>query len=536
MDNHDEGLKIDVEKTYKTILAKREAKLSREALAEREATQLTKYFIRARRRELKETLEQQAKQSRRHYERNLQKVKDAGEAALAMAQMVQEEKVIISNHMAEKGRERQAEELRAKAERDERAKWQQARMLYERFQAEDRARLRQVREQEKMEKIQDSHRKHDHQLREHQVEKAEGLKNAQQKRLTDALKVKDSKQKLLHSDRQDARKTANTVQRKMREAEERRTALHKEVTHAKREQMEVVLEKVDRAERERQQRRQAKHEEILQKALELEIRLAERAREKEGDKESSEGEPSPRRQGERGKALPRGSSKESKALDDSKSQQEKKEETSAEKDEASEKACPPICYDSKELIHANNRVHKDYVRRCANLNQAGIDMLTKKQFKALADAASSKEPGQDDPYCFRMRSLHNHYIKEGKGKPTSPIRSARTPRRKVPTCGLCERHFPLESLVGSASQRMLQRLKQTESRGELLVDVLKSNSQVPGAVASPASPTMSERAADGGGVQTKAEDRMLPGVRLYDAGLPLCAACYHRVRICSSQQ
>eukprot|EP00438_Fugacium_kawagutii_P011549 Skav230157 [mRNA] locus=scaffold1301:605695:622414:- [translate_table: standard] len=51
--------------------------------------------------------------------------KAAGEAAAAVAMMVQEEKVIISAHMAEKGRERLADELRVKAERKEREKWQQ---------------------------------------------------------------------------------------------------------------------------------------------------------------------------------------------------------------------------------------------------------------------------------------------------------------------------------------------------------------------------------------------------------------------------
>lgn len=117
---------MEVEKTYELILKKKEEQLSRDALLERQATQLTKYFIRARQRELKDTVEKQVEQSRKHYERNLQKV--------------QEEKVIISAHMAEKGKERLAEEHRVKSERREREKWQQARILYERFQAEERVR------------------------------------------------------------------------------------------------------------------------------------------------------------------------------------------------------------------------------------------------------------------------------------------------------------------------------------------------------------------------------------------------------------
>lgn len=78
---------MEVEKTYELILKKKEEQLSRDALLERQATQLTKYFIRARQRELKDTVEKQVEQSRKHYERNLQKTRAAGEAAAAVAQM-----------------------------------------------------------------------------------------------------------------------------------------------------------------------------------------------------------------------------------------------------------------------------------------------------------------------------------------------------------------------------------------------------------------------------------------------------------------
>ncbi|CAJ1435664.1 unnamed protein product [Effrenium voratum] len=192
----DEAHKIDVEKTYNQILAKRQAKLSRDALVERQATQLTKYFIRARQREVQDTIANQAEQSRKHYERNLQKTRDAGAAAAAVTQMVQEEKVIISTHMAEKGRERMAEELRAKSERQEREKWQQARVLYERFQAEERAKSRQEQEKLRIEKLQESEKKHHENFKSNNQEKAELLLQAQQKREHDAAKVLESKHKI----------------------------------------------------------------------------------------------------------------------------------------------------------------------------------------------------------------------------------------------------------------------------------------------------------------------------------------------------
>lgn len=194
-----DGAKIDVPSysvTYNEILAKREAQLSKDALAERQATQLTKYFIRARRRQQKETIEQQAEFSRRHYERNLQKAKDAGEAAAAMAQMVQEEKIIISAHMAEKGRERQAEELRAKEEQAERMKWQQARVLYERFQADERARLKQELESKKLEKLKENSKKHQEYFETKQKEKETELQDSQKKREAETLKVHEKKGRL----------------------------------------------------------------------------------------------------------------------------------------------------------------------------------------------------------------------------------------------------------------------------------------------------------------------------------------------------
>jgi len=537
-----EGAKVEVPSysvTYNEILAKREAQLSKDALAERQATQLTKYFIRARRRQQKETIEQQAEFSRRHYERNLQKAKDAGEAAAAMAQMVQEEKIIISAHMAEKGRERQAEELRAKEEQAERMKWQQARVLYERFQADERARLKQELESKKLEKLKESSKKHQEYYETKQKEKETELQDSQKKREAETLKVLEKKNRLAKECHKESRQVDKTVKRKMQAAETRRQALQQKVQETAREHLEAVPEKVELAEKKRQKERQDKLDKILEKAEKLEQRLASRALDAEEDMESSEGEASsPRRPGERSKVSTRGLSKEMKTAEDAKAQLEKKEETAQEKhEEPTSEVSPRICYDSKDLIAANSRIHRDYVHRLANLQQAGEDMLTKKQFKALESGASGND-GYSDAYSFRIRSLHQHYIKEGKGKISSPKRSARTPRRRVPTCGLCERPFPLESLVGNASQKMLRKLKEAENQGPDLLDrprgghkdLPRSNSQVSGAVASPTSPTLTERPAE----SLAAQDKVLPGVRLYDAELPLCAACYHRVRICSS--
>ncbi|CAJ1359712.1 unnamed protein product [Effrenium voratum] len=414
--------------------------------------------------------------------------------------MVQEEKVIISTHMAEKGRERMAEELRAKSERQEREKWQQARVLYERFQAEERAKSRQEQEKLRIEKLQESEKKHHENFKSNNQEKAELLLQAQQKREHDAAKVLESKHKIWKENQKDARCVAAASQRKTEAAEQRRREQQQKVQDSCREQMEVVLQKVDEAERKRMEKRRAKLVQVLEKAA----RVWPKPPEEEEDS-SAEGEMSSDK-------VTRGPSKESQH--ESKLQPSNSE-TKVEPVSPSSKM---ICYDSKELILANGRAHTDYVRRCAHLQQASYDMMTKKHFKAFLAGATKED---EEPRARRMRSLHAKYILENRDShhkstdsKSSGSQTARSPRRRhVPTCGLCERPFPLENLIGSAPTKTLQRIKEKEGRDQ---------------------PTLNHSSSQASGAQTEVEDRVLPGVRLYDAELPLCAACYHRVRISNS--
>lgn len=522
---------MEVEKTYELILKKKEEQLSRDALLERQATQLTKYFIRARQRELKDTVEKQVEQSRKHYERNLHKTRAAGEAAAAVAQMVREEKVIISTHMAEKGKERLAEEHKVKSERREREKWQQARILYERFQAEERVRLRQAVEKQRLQKLQESVAKHEGNIKDHRQNEAEEIKARRENNAKRAQLVHGSRREMQKIRQKDAKQTMGVRQRKMEAAEHRRQDLHLKVQEACREQMETVWQKVDVAERKKEEKRQERHQIIIDKAIALQERLAklrgETSSEKE-DESSGEGhEQSPRKQ-----AGARGSTKESHPHD-SKAPTEKKEEVVEEVLQGGSSQ-QIISYDSKELIVANSKAHKDYVQRCGRIQQAGFEMQTKKHFKVLADAAVVDE--NNDPPVARMRSLHAKHIMEGPKRrqrmqeaKASGSSSARTPRQMVPTCGLCQRHFPLKNLIGSALNKTLQKVKEELKGSE---SELCSTPQASAAVV-PTSPTASDRP---DAQASKAEDKILPGVRLYDTEIPLCAACYHRVRICSSSK
>lgn len=522
---------MEVEKTYELILKKKEEQLSRDALLERQATQLTKYFIRARQRELKDTVEKQVEQSRKHYERNLHKTRAAGEAAAAVAQMVREEKVIISTHMAEKGKERLAEEHKVKSERREREKWQQARILYERFQAEERVRLRQAVEKQRLQKLQESVAKHEGNIKDHRQNEAEEIKARRENNAKRAQLVHGSRREMQKIRQKDAKQTIGVRQRKMEAAEHRRQDLHLKVQEACREQMETVWQKVDVAERKKEEKRQERHQIIIDKAIALQERLAklrgETSSEKE-DESSGEGhEQSPRKQ-----AGARGSTKESHPHD-LKAPTEKKEEVVEEVLQGGSSQ-QIISYDSKELIVANSKAHKDYVQRCGRIQQAGFEMQTKKHFKVLADAVVVDE--NNDPPVARMRSLHAKHIMEGPKRrqrmqeaKASGSSSARTPRQMVPTCGLCQRHFPLKNLIGSALNKTLQKVKEELKGSE---SELCSTPQASAAVV-PTSPTASDRP---DAQASKAEDKILPGVRLYDTEIPLCAACYHRVRICSSSK
>ncbi|CAJ1448068.1 unnamed protein product [Effrenium voratum] len=176
--------------------------------------------------------------------------------------------------------------------------------------------------------------------------------------------------------------TFGRVPGKTEAAEQRRREQQQKVQDSCREQMEVVLQKVDEAERKRMEKRRAKLVQVLEKAA----RVWPKPPEEEEDS-SAEGEMSSDK-------VTRGPSKESQH--ESKLQPSNSE-TKVEPVSPSSKM---ICYDSKELILANGRAHTDYVRRCAHLQQASYDMMTKKHFKAFLAGATKED---EEPRARRMR-------------------------------------------------------------------------------------------------------------------------------------
>ncbi|CAE8623937.1 unnamed protein product, partial [Polarella glacialis] len=91
-----------VEKTYNQILAKREAKLSKDALVERRALQITRYFMRESEKVEEEKLQKDSEMSRMNYDRDMLKFKADREATLEAKKVAEEEKAVIFDLMAEK--------------------------------------------------------------------------------------------------------------------------------------------------------------------------------------------------------------------------------------------------------------------------------------------------------------------------------------------------------------------------------------------------------------------------------------------------
>eukprot|EP00930_Biecheleria_cincta_P024340 TRINITY_DN17431_c0_g1_i1.p1 TRINITY_DN17431_c0_g1~~TRINITY_DN17431_c0_g1_i1.p1 ORF type:complete len:573 (-),score=185.69 TRINITY_DN17431_c0_g1_i1:72-1790(-) len=562
----DEGHKINVEKTYNQILAKREAKISKDALVERRACQLTKHFLRSRERDAKAQLEEQAKQSKVSYERSMQKSRDAAEAEAAAQIMVREERALISEHMREMGRQRKEAEIKAKEEKDEREKWKYARVLYERFQAEERAKTLQDREREMTEKLEERAQKLEERLKEAKDLEEKKLQEKTEKLVAEQNKAAERKKKQLLEARQAVKTETERVDRKLREAEQRRNDQMKKMADAHRQQMEVVNQKVAECEERREKLREERHQRILEKAEQYQLRTrhSRLATEEEAEDESGDGSrdghDGPNKAGKLKRGMLPKHAQTQMDLQQTGTSENKDKDKEKKQEDGHHPASPRISYDSKELVDANNRAQKEYLRKVTDQQQANYVAFSRKKFKTLADDALIKQDSIDDPCFVRMRSLHSTYIEKSKGKgssdppgdakqpgaaasPPQPA-SARTRREvkeKSRLCGFCEREFPPESLVGSAKRRILERLKsRNPGDSRRLLDPLGPAGAIQGSgppgqaapVAAGLPDRPAEAAAGGAGAsQAGLDHKPSPGLGLYDYEVPLCASCNHKVTV-----
>ncbi|CAE8676450.1 unnamed protein product, partial [Polarella glacialis] len=198
----EDELQGHVEKTYNQILAKREAKLSKDALVERRALQITRYFMRESEKVEEEKLQKDSEMSRMNYDRDMLKFKADREATLEAKKVAEEEKAVIFDLMAEKIRQKKEEEAKEKAKKEEREKWKQARVLYEQMQAKERERLKKDLEKERREQMLASTERHKAAEKGVSSQQDEELKAAQAKVAAELLKTVERRKKLVLEARQ----------------------------------------------------------------------------------------------------------------------------------------------------------------------------------------------------------------------------------------------------------------------------------------------------------------------------------------------
>eukprot|EP00933_Yihiella_yeosuensis_P037400 TRINITY_DN31328_c0_g1_i1.p1 TRINITY_DN31328_c0_g1~~TRINITY_DN31328_c0_g1_i1.p1 ORF type:complete len:579 (+),score=151.73 TRINITY_DN31328_c0_g1_i1:84-1820(+) len=562
----DEGLKVDVDKTYNTIIAKKEAKLSRDALLERRAIMLTRHFMRTREEEEKKQLAKMAEVSSESYERSMKKIREQLAAESQATALVAEERAVIAESMAEQARRKKEKEMQELAEKREREKWKEARNLYDQMQSEERKKVLQDKDKEKFNKAKEKMEKNAAAYKEWQ-ETSEAERAAQASKVTAELgKATERRKKLMQESWQAKTTMISELDRKTQEADNRRKKHQDEVERKVKEHMAKVDQQVDDC-----AKRRAKHQEELKAKVLAKARifrerndgtyqpnndeLAEKESQEDDDAEPRIASKAKRKAskhsgGESAQQHGNRTAAQQAAKTQDASRQEKDTEgegDKAKKQEDKTGGNAPVSHHSQELITANQRAHRDYVRKLADLRQAEYHMMSKKHFKSMAESALSKQDNETEICSVRMRSIHNMYFgqKEKTAKDSSSktdaspqskeksgASTARTPRKeRILPCGLCEREFPPENLVGSAMKKTILKLTHKYHDKSRRSAEGRKKVKTEEATLLPGELSQSRLEVNGKDTQSKGGDsRATPGARLYDCEVGLCGSCYQFVR------
>jgi len=311
------------------------------------------------------------------------------------------------------------------------------------------------------------------------------------------------------------------VSRKQKEAEKRRNEAQQQVSDKYKAHMGYVMAQVEDAERRREEVRQARHQKIIDKARSFQNKNGPKDQDTEQqDDDMSEGSHGNERNGksrevERARAAAPSHPQEAQA-------EEKKAnaENATNPEDGAGPSSPRFTYNSKEVVEANMRAKKEYWRQNQKLQEARAKMEQSKKFTKLADDALSKDGDIPSAQHTRLRNLHTTHIVQGKGKAggsPSGSQSARTPRQalKMRKCGLCEREFPHDALVGNAKQSILSKIKQDQP------------TNIRFSVAEMVKPNNSEFSHSRTSVEL---EKFVPVTKLYDRDVAVCASCFHTVR------
>jgi len=518
---------VKVEKTTNSIINRREQHLSKEALLERHAHYLTRRFMKMGEDMQQEKLTKQAEQSRIHYERSMQRAKDSYEAQTLLEQMVRDQRSQIFELMQVKEQERQEKEKSAREERAEREKWVQARALSERIDLERRQKGKEDKTKEIQEKLQEKSHRHVEAAHAVEQEKKDQLRIRLEKEEKKATEAEKRRRERAAQARAEAAARNND---KAEQAVQRRQQLTEEVVKSARE-----------ASQRREQKVRENREKHLQELEERQRRFIEKATgERPRLDDSEEGDAAGQQQPDR-------SSQPDVVRQGSGGGEEQEEAPKPKEVKAAPR--PSIYYYctprvGKELVEANLRVQREYVRKCTDLEKDKYDMMTHKKFKSLADAAKTMGDKFEGGYTRKMRSLHKMYIdpkprenaaaspqSSPRGDATGSTAAAQPSHRQPGTqryqrCGLCERELPLASLEGKALRGNVEKFRQQ------MPNVAGSGRWATARSGLSASNNTMERASSlSESKNTDVSRAERPGDTLYDYEVRLCTSCWHLMRV-----
>mmetsp|Transcript_28328 Transcript_28328/g.49485 ORF Transcript_28328/g.49485 Transcript_28328/m.49485 type:complete len:528 (-) Transcript_28328:114-1697(-) len=513
-----EAVKVDAEKTYRNMLERKQVQLAKEAKFERRCMALTKRFLKSHEESIKEKQARDNEASQKNYERNMQKVADSLQADNLLRQMVKEERNQISQLMHEKAMQREHEKEKKAEKEAERNYLIQARICYDQQQAEKRHKKVEEDTTRRDEARKERMEKHRCVTEENQKTDLEARKVNEDKFNASMAKVAERNKKREIEYRQDRHEKLSARAQKQRDASEVREKRNEQVRQAAREATDKWTQKVEQRRQEDEDRIKHKAQQIVDKAQAVEERL------KESRQEAM-------------------SARDQRSQNSSTMESRKPQDASPRLEERSKG--PPIvpwAEDLKKSNKANTQAHKDYFQKISDLKEAEHRMRSQKRYKKLEEGARDNEEDMD---TVRLRSLHNMYIAQKKPEAKdkdSPV-SARSSVRPSPRqprhgrCGLCEREYPVENLVGSALRRTVERLRHQSPKRLKSSRAGKERQAVW---------QQSLENADGAGhgnasgntvitdeiVENARSDRERPG--LYDYEVKLCVNCDIFVRITST--
>lgn len=437
-------------KTYNNIVARKEMQLARAAQFDRRALFLTKHFMKESEQQKKQEAQDLREASQRSYDRSMERVHSGYASEAMLKEMVREEKNQISQLMSMRAQQRDKEEENKKEKEEQRQYYREARSIYDRMQKEERQKALDEKQKERKDTIQERLKLHDDRCKELLDKKAEDQAAMTARFEAHFDKVNEARKEHTKKQRREQYMKWKAYQEKEKAAEEARQqavqSQQQNIRMREEERQRRVLERHQVEEEETQ----AKIQRILSKGPAKRspesFKNESTIREQRQERASTSGEVKKREQEE--------------SMDQKQADGDRKDRS------ARQHRLAPLPTTWRDLKETNAQVHKEYVAKCADLSSAAHKMQTKNRFKALADAASELE---DDWKSARLKAVHQTLVnkkpkEQNKDVPISTRGSRRPVARsaRMLTCGLCEREFPPEHLVGSALRRTVERFRQQQ--------------------------------------------------------------------------